>query len=139
MPRESETLVILNLFQGRIFEAHLAGKFEQADYRTLLSHTRHLIEQHGSIRMLLHLHRFEGWENGARWSDLAEPDLSALARVAQLAVVGPEHSQAGLALFLEPFKDTHTKFFSFAERQQSRRWIDDGLEPSGRSGAKANE
>lgn len=126
MTPESETLVTLELFQGRLVEAHIAQRFELSDYHALLSHTRHLVDQHGLIRMLMQLHRFEDWEKSAQWRDL-DFDLSPLAGVEQLAIVGPEHCQPGLSSFLAPFECATTRFFLLSEWMRGREWIDRGL------------
>lgn len=126
MVPESETLVMLELHDGKLAEGHLAKRFERADYLALLFRLRRLLDKHETIRLLIHLHHFRGLEAGAVWGDV-KTNLNSLAHVEKLAVVSDDRWHSELSSFSEPFDKATIRFFPLAQSDAAREWVDQGI------------
>jgi hypothetical protein len=111
---------------GRVLAVRLTGKLEKADYETFAPKVDQLVEQHGSIRILVEMHDFHGWTAGATWEDI-KVALKHYRDIERIALVGETKWQQGMATFCKPFTKAEVKFFELGDAVQARTWILEGV------------
>ncbi|MDX1679247.1 MAG: STAS/SEC14 domain-containing protein [Akkermansiaceae bacterium] len=133
-PRETDdrgnvpqrNLVLTELYGGKLAELHVSGKLRAEDYEQVVPRLERMLRLHGKIRMLLQLHRFQGWDAGALWKDI-QFDLHHLSDIERLAVIGEEKWEAGMAEFSIPFTHAEVRYFPSDKAELARHWVDEGL------------
>ena len=123
---ESRSLIVNELYDGKLAEVHVSGRLTKKDYEFMLPELERLIRSHGKIRMLVELHHFRGWTAGALWQDL-KFDFKHYGDIERLAIIGDEQWQSGAASFTMPFTRADVRFFPSEEAEAAHHWIDEGL------------
>lgn len=111
---------------GRILIVHVTGRLTREDYREFQPETERLIERHGTIRVLCHMHDFHGWQWGALWEDL-KFDVRHFADIERLALVGHSRWQAHMTALCRPFTTAEVRYFDERDLAQAEHWIVDDL------------
>ncbi|MEO7725259.1 MAG: STAS/SEC14 domain-containing protein, partial [Chthoniobacterales bacterium] len=75
--------------QGNVIRVRVSQKLTQADYDDLIPRWEKLIEREGSMRLLLRMEDFHGWDLGAAWDDLRFESRHA-EKVERVAMVGDQ-------------------------------------------------
>ncbi len=108
--------------EGRILEVPVTGKLTREDYEHFTPKIEQRIEQHGKVRLLLHMQDFEGWDAGALWEDI-KFDVKHFNDVERLAMVGENKWQKGMSAFSKPFTTATVRYFDKSELEEARQWI----------------
>ena len=107
---------------SRALELAMEGKLQTEDYETFTPVVEDLIEQYGSLDMLVNLHDFHGWTAGALWQD-TKFAARHFRDIGKLAIVGETKWEAGMAKFCKPFTAAQVRFFPREELVAAREWV----------------
>jgi hypothetical protein len=108
---------------GKFLVARVTGRLETQDYERFIPEVEQLTRQHGTIRLLLETHDFNGWKAGPLWEDLSL-DLKPLNNIERLAVVGDEIWEKSMVLFSRPFKAAAVRFFPHDKANDAWNWVE---------------
>ncbi len=108
--------------EGNLVRVEVSGKLTQTDYEALIPCWEQTITRHGTMRMLLVMEKFEGWEPGAAWDDFHFSFRHA-DKVEKIAVIGEKAWQKWLMKLGAFFLREDLKYFDSAELPQAERWI----------------
>ena len=98
------------------------GKLTHDDYQQFLPTLEQVIEEEGSISLLLELENFHGWELKAAADDyqFATSHLNAFKRI---AIVGDRSWEHWLALLARPFMDVEVRYFTPDQLSEAWDWV----------------
>jgi hypothetical protein len=116
---------LLEAGHGKVLIVELSGTLTEDDLKRCFAEAELLITEHGTIRVLCHIHDSPGWEVGALWEEI-KFDLKHFADIERLALVGDlgeRRWQHGMALFCKPFTLTKVRRFHQIEFEAAVRWI----------------
>jgi hypothetical protein len=108
--------------EGNLVRVEASGKLTQEDYDQLIPSWKKTIAQFGSMRLLLILQDFEGWEPGAAWDDFRF-GTSHSDKVERIAVVGEKKWQKWLMKLGAFFLREDLKYFESSDLAEAERWI----------------
>jgi hypothetical protein len=107
---------------GNVLMVTLSGKLTREDYELFVPQVDKLIEEHGSLSLLVELEDFHGWSAGALWED-TKFAARHVTDIDRLAIVGDKLWEKGMALFCKPFTTAEVRFFPREEREQAEAWV----------------
>lgn len=98
------------------------GKLTHDDYQKFLPILEKVLEEEGSVSLLLELENFHGWDIEAAKDDyeFAKSHLESFRRIALVGDKGWEH---WLAAMTRPFVDTEIRFFTHDQLTQAWDWV----------------
>ena len=99
-----------------------SGKLTRMDTEVLFPVLEHLIHEHGTIRVLVRLHDFQGWEHSALQSDL-EFSIRHLGKFERLAVVGGIDAGSVSSKLTQPLFAKRIRVFEQGQLAAARRWL----------------
>ncbi|MBW3599636.1 MAG: STAS/SEC14 domain-containing protein [Planctomycetes bacterium] len=105
-----------------LLEVHVSEQLRKEDYERFTPTVDSFIEQNGSIRILLELHDFHGWDAGALWEDI-KFGAKHFSDIEKMAVVGDKQWETGLTLFCKPFTTAEIRFFEPSDRDAAKSWV----------------
>jgi stage II sporulation SpoAA-like protein len=111
---------------GKILMVKMTGKLTKADYEHLGPTVDRAVQQHGKVRMLVHMHDFHGWTMGALWQDI-KFDFKHFAHLERVAFVGERKWEAGMAVFCKPFTTATIRYFDASQIHDADTWIHEGI------------
>ena len=126
MSTAKRTMVLTELFGGKLAEIHISGRLSRQDHEELVPELERLIRLHGRIRILVQLHHFTGWTFGALWEEL-NFDCRYFPDVERIALIGEKQWHKGLTLLFKPFTRAEVRCFFPDEGHEARDWIDENL------------
>ena len=97
------------------------GEVSEEDYERVVPRLEELIDEHGKIRLLLDVTRFQGATPGALWEDL-KFDAEHLNDFEKVAVVGDESWEGAAAELASPLTGANVKTFGPEEEDKARTW-----------------
>lgn len=108
--------------QDNIIDVKIRDRLTTEDFERFVPYAEEKIQEHGSIRLILEMQEFEGWEAGAMWEDtkFAARHFTDIDRI---AMVGDEKWHQGMALFAKPFTLAEVRYFESAHMPYARNWI----------------
>jgi hypothetical protein len=112
----------LDLSEGNVLGIRLQGRVTEEDYREFLPEMETIIEEHGSIRLLLELKGIQGISPGALWEDL-KFDVKHFRDYERLALVGDEQWEKSVATLSKPFVEGEVEFFPPEKLREAWVWI----------------
>jgi hypothetical protein len=107
---------------GKALTVRLSGKLSKEDYGAFVPEVERLIREHGTVRLLVEMRDFHGWDAGALWEDL-KFDVKHFRDVERIAFVGDRRWQKGMAAFCKPFTTADIRYFDRERIGEARRWI----------------
>ncbi|MDX1645162.1 MAG: STAS/SEC14 domain-containing protein [Thermoanaerobaculia bacterium] len=107
---------------GKTVVVTMKGKLSKADYEVFVPEIERLIDEHGSIRMLVELIDFHGWSAGALWED-TKFAARHFTDIERLAIVGDSKWEKGMAVFCKPFTTADVRYFDISERGAAEAWL----------------
>lgn len=116
------SVLLKELYDGRLLEVEATGKLETDDYTRLVPAFDRLRQKHGKLRVLFSLHDFHGWTAGALWEDL-KFEHRHFADIERLAIVGEKRWQEGMAHFCKPFTTAQIRFYPRDQAAMAREWL----------------
>jgi hypothetical protein len=124
--------------EGKILAIDLSGKLTHDDYQQFLPAVERAIQQHGKVRMLIHMHDFHGWTMGALWEDI-KFDWKHFSHIERLALVGEMAWERGMAAFCRPFTAAQIRYFDRGDADKADAWIHADLAVAHAAAAPKNE
>lgn len=108
--------------EKNIFAFKVSGKLSDEDYQQFVPRVEALIKEHGSIRLLIELEDFEGWDLKAAWDDFkfAREHEDSLERI---AVVGEKRWQRWMVLAGSALTETEIRYFYKDHLQEAWDWL----------------
>jgi hypothetical protein len=100
----------------------LSGKLAAEDYEHFVPAVEAVVKERGSVRLLLEMHEFHGWEMAAAWED-TKFGMRHYHDIDRLAMVGDKAWQHGMAVFCKPFTKADIKYFDVSEAEAAKAWI----------------
>ena len=88
----------------------LSGKLTAGDYEEFVPKVDSLVQKKGSIRILMKMNDFHGWEMAAVWQD-TKFGMRHFNDIERLAMVGEKAWQHGMAVFCKPFTKAEVRYF----------------------------
>ena len=107
---------------GNILGYKAAGTITKEDYKTLTTDVEALVQQEGSIRLLLDLEEFKGEEIKAWGADL-KFGHEYRKKISKMAIVGDKKWQEWLTAVVDPFYAREAKFFPTDDRAMAWEWL----------------
>ena len=106
--------------QGNIVTARASGTLTHEDYQHFTEELERRMRVYGSVRVLLDLEDFHGWDFGAAWSDFTF-GLRHIGRFERCAVVGDKKWEEWLTDLGKPF--FKVRYFDRSQRAQALEWL----------------
>jgi len=110
------------LIAERVLHVRLNGKLTDADYQQFVPEVEELIARHGSLRLLVEMTDFHGWQAGALWDDL-KVYLKHGDEIERLAIVGEKKWQEWMTRLSAPFLHSEARYFDHEQAAEARRWV----------------
>ncbi len=110
---------------------HAHGKLTHEDYEDLRGHIMQMIHRHGSVRVLLDLEDFHGWDLRAAWDDL-KLGLRYAGKFDRCAILGEHGWEAWMTRLAKPF--FRVEYFERSQREAAWRWLMQPVPPARESG-----
>lgn len=111
--------------EGDLVRVDVSGKLTQEDYDALIPSWEATIARHGSMRMLLVMEDFHGWDPGAAWDDF-HFGITHASKVKRIAMVGEKAWQEWMAKVGSFFLRDAVKYFDRSELAEAERWVREG-------------
>ena len=108
--------------EGNLVRVEVSGKLTQEDYDALIPAWEKIIQQEGSLRMLLLMDDFHGWEPKAAWDDFHFA-VTHHSKVQRIAAVGERTWQKWLMKVGALFLPDEIKYFDAAQLAEAERWV----------------
>jgi hypothetical protein len=101
----------------------LHGKLEHADYEKLVPQLETWLAEHGSIRCLVDMVDFHGFEARAIWDELRF-DVRHAADIERCAVLGNRRWEAWMTQLSKAlFRSAEVRYFNEGEREAALEWL----------------
>ncbi|TKB28429.1 STAS/SEC14 domain-containing protein [Desulfopila sp. IMCC35006] len=107
---------------GKLLVIQVTGKLEKMDYEHFVPEFDRLVKEHGKLRVLFDMTDFHGWKLSALWED-TKFAMNHFSDIEQLAMVGEERWQHGMAIFCKPFTKAIVRYFDHADTAGARVWL----------------
>ncbi len=117
-------VTLIESVEKKLLEVHASALFTEEDYKQLGNATERLLTKTESIRVLLILEDFHGWEMDSFW-ERGKMAAKYKRRVHRMATVGSESSQDLLATMAHSWTHTEVRFFPTDQLEQARAWIEE--------------
>jgi hypothetical protein len=100
-----------------------SGTLTTQDYESAVPELEHALglAKH-SLRILLRLEDFKGWEIGALWQEL-KFDFKHLNDFGRIAIVGEGNLEEWATKLSAPFTKSEMQFFSDDREAEARKWL----------------
>ncbi len=108
---------------SKIIRARLSGLLTRSDRAEIEDHAVRTIARFGTVRCLLVLDDFRGWESDDDWGDLSfqqahDDDME------RIAVVGDEKWRDDVLAFMAaPLRSVDIRYFDAKESERADEWI----------------
>lgn len=112
----------LSQSSGNILGYKAIGTITKEDYTHLTRDVEALMQQEGSIRLLLDLEAFKTEEIKAWGADL-KFGREFRKKIAKMAIVGDKKWQKWLTAIVDPFYAREAEFFHADEREAAWEWL----------------
>jgi len=112
----------LDLSNPAYLAIKLSGKLTATDYEEFVPTVESIVQEKGSIRILMTMHDFHGWEIAAAWED-TKFGMRHFHDIERLAMVGEKAWQQGMAMFCRPFTKAEVRYFDTSAAEDAESWI----------------
>jgi hypothetical protein len=102
-------------------EVKVSENLSTRDYHSLVPIIDTLLRNQ-SIRLLLLLDSFNGWNAGALWEDTKFADKN-FDHIDRIAIVGEQYGEEGRNIFCRPFTKADVRYYNSSEIEDARKWI----------------
>jgi len=119
----TEGILMLNVephTPDNVVVAHASGTLNHEDYEDLRGHVEQIIRQHGSVRVMLELNDFHGWDLQAAWEDL-KLGLQHAGEFDRCAILGDQGWEKWMIQLAKPFMTV--QYFDRSQREAAWRWL----------------
>jgi len=119
---EKPSIEVSTEANGKLIVVHIGGKLHTEDYQHFVPTVEKSIQEHGTVRMLVQMHNFHGWDAGALWQDI-KFDARHFDQIERLALVGETTWEKWMAAFCKPFTTASVRYFASDQLKAARDWI----------------
>ena len=109
---------------GNVVGYKASGEIDKSDYDIFVPEVEALIEQEGSINLLLDLTEFK-WEKVSAWGADMKFGKHMRKNISKMAIVGDKRWQKWLAKIVDPFYAKEAKYFPSLENEAAWAWLKD--------------
>ncbi len=106
---------------GNIVNIPVSEYLEKQDYELFVPRIDGLVREHGKIRILFDLDRFNGWNTGALWFGIRH-----FPHIERVAFVGDRKWQHGIDLLCKPFTKARFRHFEPDQKKRAAEWLKEG-------------
>jgi SpoIIAA-like len=99
---------------------HASGKLTHEDYEGFRMSIEEMIRQHGTVRVMLDLNDFKGWDLGAAWDDL-KLGVQHYGQFDRCAILGDSEWERWMTRLAKPF--FRVEYFDRRQREEAWRWL----------------
>jgi hypothetical protein len=111
---------------GNVAVFRISGELGKEELGKAQSECEELIKTAGSVKMLILLEGFAGWERTEGWEDASFAERND-ANIEKMAIVGDaEWEDLVLAFTLQGLRPTPIKYFETDQEALARQWLDSG-------------
>ena len=121
-PPEKPAIDVSTENDGKLLVVRMTGKLHKSDYAHFVPLVEKAVQEHGKVRMLVHMHNFHGWDAGGLWEDV-KFDVKHFNDIERLAIVGETAWEKWMAVFCKPFTTATIRYFPSDQAAQAREWI----------------
>jgi len=108
---------------GAVIRMRFSGVVTRLDMDHSDSSIRDAIERHGTIKVLVILDDFRGWQSGVDWGDISFAQAHD-EQIAKIAVVGDAAWKDEVLTFLvAPLRATPIEYFERSHIDAANRWL----------------
>jgi hypothetical protein len=107
---------------GDVLGYKVAGTVTKSDYEVMVPQVEALVEQEGSIKMLLDMTEFK-WEKVSAWGSDFKFGREYRQKISKMAIVGDKTWEKWLTKLADPFYAQEAKYFPAAERDAAWSWL----------------
>jgi hypothetical protein len=109
---------------GNLGVFHVSGKLGKAEYLSAQNEAEAAIQELGSIRILILLEDFAGWERSEGWEDLSFAEKND-PFIEKMAIVGdPQWRDLVYAFTLKGLRPVPIEYFNIGEEARAREWLE---------------
>jgi len=110
---------------GNLCVYTVTGKLGKAEYEKGQQEAEAAIKKLGSIRILIVLENFSGWERVQGWEDLSFSEQND-PYIEKIAIVGdPQWKDLVFAFTLKGLRPVPIEYFSTDEKSRARQWLEE--------------
>jgi hypothetical protein len=114
---------LLDQSTGNVLGIRVSGSITGDDYERFRPILDARAEQHGSVRLLIHMDGFDGWGDlDALWEDL-KLDVDHYDDVERMAVVGEERWQDWMTRLTDLVAPGDVRYFEDAALDEAWAWV----------------
>jgi len=110
--------------KGKVIGYELSGKLHDDDYKVLVPEVEAVIAKEGSVRILMHLIDFKGWDLHAAWDDM-KFGIQHCHDFERVAIVGDKTWEEWMAKLSSPFTASGSRFFDPTDIDGAWDWINE--------------
>ncbi len=118
-------LVVLEESDGIVLGIRVGGRITKAGFEAVARRSERIIEEHGGVRLLVHVERLGGIEPAAFWADL-KFSLHHFGDLDRLALVGDARWHAPYVTLIKPFLPAPVRHYPCREIESAWRWLFEG-------------
>ncbi len=108
--------------EGTVLVVHLTGALKKEDYEAFVPAFERLIEERGTLRILMKMEDFRGLKAGALWEDIKFA-FKHFSDIDRLAFVGEKKWQKGMSVFCKPFTAARIRYFEPEDEDDALAWL----------------
>ncbi len=108
---------------AKFVEIDLRGKLSKEDFQNFVPEIEQQIQQHGKLRLLVHMHDFHGWTASGIWEDL-KFEMKHFKDFERIAFVGDQRWEATLSSFCKPLTSAEVRYFEESQLEAARAWLE---------------
>lgn len=109
--------------EGNVLGVRVSGTVTGDDYERFRPVIDARVREHGAVRLLIHMHDFDGWDDlEAMWED-AKLDAAHYADVERLAMVGEERWQDWVTRLTDLLVPGDVRYFDEGDLDEAWAWV----------------
>jgi hypothetical protein len=106
----------------------VSGQLGKVEYQDAQRDAEATIQKLGSIKVLIVLENFSGWERAEGWEDLSFPERND-PYIEKIAIVGdPQWQDLVYAFTLKGLRPVPIEYFKTGEESRARQWLEGVLD-----------
>ncbi len=106
----------------KYLEIALHGRLSQEDYEKFVPEIEKQILKRGTIRLLVTMHNFHGWDAWALWAEI-KWDALHINDIQRVAIVGEKLWHKWMTGFCQQFTTASVRYFIPEQGDQAREWL----------------
>ena len=99
-----------------------SGKLHKEDYDRFVPTFERIVRERGSVRVLIELQDFHGWDLPGLWEEL-KFDIAHLSDMGRVAIVGDKAWQEWGTRLSTPFVEAEMRYFDHGRTAEAREWL----------------